>query len=119
MDSQEQPLGDRDDYVTIRLSPSAKNRAIAKLIVLLGFGLLVSFAYQADITKRREKAENLTLESYTADFVNYKARLLSGTDTPPAFVPVVSILAIAIMIGSYELLVFLVAWILGKVLPSR
>ncbi|MBF2026375.1 MAG: hypothetical protein IGS48_06355 [Oscillatoriales cyanobacterium C42_A2020_001] len=110
--------GDRTEYMTIQITRSARNRLLARALVTLALGVLFSFYYAAAFTAQREKAENLTLEAYTENFENYKAKLLAGTDMPQALIPVASIFVVAFLVGSYELLVFLIAWLLGKVLRS-
>jgi hypothetical protein len=117
-DAQISGLGRSGENITIQFSHLRRNRAIAKLIVVIGLGLALSPYYGSTLVKQRERALNLTQDSYMADFANYKARLLEGTRVPPIAVPFAMILAIAIMAGTYELLVFLVAWLIGKVLKS-
>jgi hypothetical protein len=103
------------EQVTINLSSSTRNRGIAKCLTILLFGFAFGYFYHQDYDSRLQKVEQLTKEQYIADFEIYKAKLREQA-IPPSIAPLIGILAACLLYGSYELLVTLVSWMMGKIL---
>lgn len=103
------------EQITINLSPSARNRGVAKCLIILLFGFAFGYFYHQDYDSTLKKVEKLTKEQYIADFEVYKARLRDKA-IPPSIAPLIGILAACLIYGSYELLVTLVSWMMGKIL---
>lgn len=111
--------GDRQprekEQITINLPQSARNRAIAKCLIIVLAGAAFGYFYHQDYYSRLQKAETLTKEQYIADFEISKAKLRDKA-IPPSIAPIIGMLAACLLYGPYELLVMLVSWMMGKIL---
>lgn len=103
------------EQITINLPHSARNRGVAKCLIILLVGLTFGYFYHQDYYSRLQKVEKLTKEQYIAEFEIYKAKL-SDKAIPPSIAPWIGIVVACILYGPYELLVTLVSWMIGKIL---
>ncbi len=103
------------EQITLNLPHSARNRGVAKCLIIVLAGLAFGYFYHQDYDSKLQKVEKLTKEQYIAEFEIYKAKLRDKA-IPPSIAPLIGILAACILYGSYELLVTLVSWMIGKIL---
>jgi len=104
---------------TITFQTSTRNRLLAKLIVLLlvtgGFSQLFLKVSQQDY----QKGLSLTPEAYSQSYERYRAQLLSKKMTVDY--PAVGVFAVFLvllgLVGGYELAVFVIGLLIGKLLP--
>ena len=105
---------------TITFQTSTRNRLLAKLIVLLlvtgGFSQLFLKVSQQDY----QKGLSLTPEAYSQSYERYRAQLLSKKMTVDY--PAVGVFAVFLvllgLVGGYELAVFVIGLLIGKLWPS-
>ena len=105
---------------TITFQTSTRNRLLAKLIVLLlvtgGFSQLFLKVSQQDY----QKGLSLTPEAYSQSYERYRAQLLSKKMTVDY--PAVGVFAVFLVLlglfGGYELAVFVIGLLIGKLWPS-
>ncbi|HLO84298.1 MAG TPA: hypothetical protein VK203_04680 [Nostocaceae cyanobacterium] len=106
--------GDLEQNIIIKIPKSTRNSLITRFIVTLICGGILAYFYTVTSQAQLDKAEKLTKEEYIENFPAYKAKL---RDTfPPSVAPIMGLLAACILIGPYELMVFLVGLLLGKIL---
>lgn len=105
---------------TITFQTSTRNRLLAKLIVLLlvtgGFSQLFLKVSQQDY----QKGLSLTPEAYSQSYERYRAQLLSKkmvVDYPAVGVFAVFLVLLG-LVGGYELAVFVIGLLIGKLWPS-
>jgi hypothetical protein len=105
---------------TITFQTSTRNRLLAKLIVLLlvtgGFSQLFLKVSQQDY----QKGLTLTPEAYSQSYERYRAQLLSKkmvVDYPAVGVFAVFLVLLG-LVGGYELAVFVIGLLIGKLWPS-
>lgn len=108
-----------DKQIRITIPTSTKNRLIGKILVLLissgGFG----YWYSVEATAQFEKGKQLTLEQYTANFDQYKAKLLSPGRIPMPVGIFAMLIFLAIFFGLYELLSLLLGLSIGKIFTPQ
>ncbi len=105
---------------TITFQTSTRNRLLAKLIVLLlvtgGFSQLFLKVSQQDY----QKGLSLTPEAYSQSYERYRTQLLSKKMTVDY--PAVGVFAVFLvllgLVGGYELAVFVIGLLIGKLWPS-
>ena len=84
---------------------------VAKTVIAIVFGALLGYGMAMSTKADAERAKNLTMKQYVADFDSYKAKLEGGQMAMGVSV-VVGVLMVMALFGIYEALAFG----LGKIL---
>lgn len=84
---------------------------VAKILIAIILGVLLGYGMAASTKADAQRAKDLTMKQYVADFDSYKAKL-GGNEMPMGIAAIVGVLMVAAMFGVYEALGFG----LGKVL---
>jgi hypothetical protein len=71
----------RDKQLTVTIPTSTKNKLIRKILVILISSGLLGYWYSIDTAAQFQKGKQLTLEQYTANFEQHKAKLMSNDYT--------------------------------------
>lgn len=93
-------------------------KIIARLIVVVLFGIGVGYAVGKSLAKDAARGRDLTLKEYVADFESHKKDLTSS-DMPMAMSMFVGVLMVVVFFAIYEVLVFAVDKALETVDRSR
>jgi len=90
---------------------STRHTLGAKVLVVLLAGIVLGYAVSVDLNEDVERGRALTMDQYVSEFEHHKYELeSSGIDM--AFGVFFGIVFTAAIFGSYELLAFVLAWIL-------
>lgn len=108
-----------DKQTLIKIPTSIKNTLIGKIfLVALSAGLL-GYWFSIDSAAQFEKGKQLTLEQYTANFDQYKAKLLSPGRIPVPLGIFAMLIVLAVFFGLYELLGLLLGLAIGKIITPK
>jgi predicted PurR-regulated permease PerM len=107
-----------EEKVTFTVKSSTRSRFIAKLIITAGLVAVTTYFFTQNSAKQYEKGIALTQESYLKDFERYKQSLLRLEDYSNnlPFSSFVCFLVITSLVGSYELLAFIIGLTIGKII---
>ncbi|MDP6038489.1 MAG: hypothetical protein QGG64_08060 [Candidatus Latescibacteria bacterium] len=107
-----------NEYVTITIHKSSRSTIIGKTILLLIFGCVVGYFVALDRIEKFDQGQQLTMEQYTAEFEQHKAKL---TKKPiPVWAATSVCFGFALFFfGIYELLGRLLGLAVGKILTRR
>ena len=67
-----------DERITLTISRSTRNSMIGKIVILLIAGCLLGYFMALDKAADFERGQHLTLEKYTEEFGQYRAKLSRG-----------------------------------------
>lgn len=117
MDFIEPPAQEPEKGFTLTISRSARNGAIAKILILMAFALLAGHFYARDAAREYE----LGLERIQTGEVErtraYEAELSAHQrNSNLVFASFIMLLGLGIFFGAYELLALLVGFLIGKVI---
>lgn len=108
-----------DKHLTVTIPTSTKNRLIGKILVLLISSGCFGYWFTLDSAAQFEMGKQLTLEQYTANFDQYKAKLLSPGRIPVPAGIFTMLIIFAIFFGLYELLGLLLGLTIGKIFTPQ
>jgi hypothetical protein len=99
--------------LTFRIVGPARYRGIAKAILIFFLGAAGGYAMVQEDQAALERAENLTLEQYTAEYQDYKAGLTAEA-IPPAANYISVWAGLGIMFSLYEVIASGLAWLMRR-----
>lgn len=108
-----------DKPLTVTIPASTKNKLIGKILVILISSGLFGYWFTIDSAAQFEKGKQLTLEQYTENFPQYKAKLLSNGRIPAPIGVFAMLIVLAAFFGLYELLGLLLGLSIGKLFTSQ
>jgi hypothetical protein len=108
-----------DKHLIVQIPTSTKNKLIGKILVILISGGLFGYWYSVDSAAQFAKGKQLTLEQYTANFDQYKAKLLSSRPVAPPLGILAMLIVLAVFFGLYELLSLLLGLTIGKIITPQ
>jgi len=109
----------RDKQLTVTIPTSTKNKLIGKILVILISSGLLGYWYSVDTAAQFQKGKQLTLEQYTANFEQHKAKLMSNRPIPVPGGIFVMLIILAAFFGLYELLGLLLGLSIGKIFTPQ
>ena len=117
MDSTETSQQHPEESVAFVIKRSSRNVFLAKMITLLGLTLLGGYFFAQDGARKHERGRELTQEKYLEKFDEYKGVLLDAKKYDDPLLSTLSMfLAVSFLIGSYELTVLIIGFLIGKVI---
>lgn len=109
-----------DKQLTITIPTSTKNKLIGKILVVLITSGLFGYWFTLDSAAQFQKGKQLTLEQYTANFTQHKAKLMSNGTMPMPIGIFAMLIIFAVFFGLYELLGLLLGLTIGKIfIPQK
>jgi hypothetical protein len=93
-------------------------RLIGKILVALAIGVAIGYAVGRSIEADYRRGEHLTLEAYTTDYERYRAELMEGPVSTPAYV-IFGVGLTLVVFGLYEGLGWGAGWAIGRVAGRR
>lgn len=104
-----------DKRLTVTIPTSTRNKLIGKVLVILISSGIFGYWFTLDSAAQFEKGKQLTLEQYTENFPQYKAKLMANGRMPMAGGIFAMLIVLAALFGLYELLGLLVGLTIGKI----
>lgn len=108
-----------DKHLTVTIPTSTKNKLIGKILIVIISSGLLGYWYSIDSAAKFEKGKQLTIEQYTANFSQYKAKLLSPGRIPIPLGIFSVLIVLSVFLGLYELLGLLLGLSIGKIFPTK
>jgi len=105
--------------VTINIPTSTRNKTLGKIlfIVLISGGFGYYFTIYA--AAKYQAGKQLNLREYTANYEQYKAKLLSPGPIPVPVGMFLMLIIMAMIFGLYELLSLLLGLMIGKLITPK
>lgn len=120
MNSTETPQRPPEESVTFSIKRSSKNVFFAKIAILSILTILGGHFFAQHSAQEYKKGRELTREKYLEGFDEYKGSLLnSGSYDNPLLSTLSMFLVFSFLIGSYELTVLLIGFLIGKVIGDN
>jgi hypothetical protein len=106
-----------EESVTFSIKKSSRNSFFAKMIILLILTLVGGYFFAQEGTRQYEKGRELTQEKYLERFDEYKGALLNRKQFEnPLLSTITMFIFVSFLIGSYELTVLIIGFLIGKVI---
>lgn len=115
-------LGDippqNEETITITMKKLARNALLAKLIVVIGLTALFSHYWIKEASRDYEEGKKLTPQIYLEKYEEQKGKLLqSGRYAQNQAITITAaFIVMAILVGSYELMVLVIGLLIGKLI---
>ncbi|MGC1396097.1 MAG: hypothetical protein WA828_17695 [Coleofasciculaceae cyanobacterium] len=103
----------------VTIPTSTKNNLIGKILVIIISSGLLGYWYSLDSAEKFETNKQLTIEQYTANFSQHKAKLLSPGRMPIPLGIFTMLIVFAGFFGLYELLGLLLGLTIGKIFTPQ
>lgn len=101
----------------VKIPHAAKSTALARILIILVFGLGCGYFYDRQGQLDREKADRLTFAEYQSKYEIYKENLRRKAFPTQPLSSGLGILVACFLYGSYELAVALVGLLIKKLIP--
>jgi hypothetical protein len=108
-----------DKQLTVTIPTSTKNKLIGKILVILISSGIFGYWFTLDSATQFQKGKQLTIEQYTANFDQYKAKLMSNRPMPMPLGIFAMLIVLAVFFGLYELLGLLLGLTIGKLFTPQ
>ncbi|MBP0020887.1 MAG: hypothetical protein J7647_25425 [Cyanobacteria bacterium SBLK] len=109
------------EYLTFKIKYSARDIAIAKIIIIATLSILFGQYFVTQARKEYRRGQEITQEEYIEHFTQYKADLLSSrtyTNNYPLAI-FIFFIVLGFIFGAYELISLAIGLAIGKIVTHN